>query len=150
MKKLFMLLMVTLVISSCNDDDIDLPDYHYEYLPIEEAIIPSTFTLNETYDITITYILPNECYSFNSVSFEIDQEDETSRILAVLTLVDDVTTCTEELITEEYTFEFTATQEEEYTFKLWKGYDDEGESIFDEIIVPVVPVVIDTSIQELF
>ena len=38
---------------------------------------------------------------------------------------------------EEYDLLVTAKQEEGYLFKFWKGTDNNGENIFEEVVVPV-------------
>lgn len=134
MKKLIFIAIFTILFTSCADSGNDLPNFHYEIIPIEEATIPSSFELDETYDITIKYDLPNGCYSFHSLYYK---HEDTKRVVAVYALVLDDVVCTEAIISEEYTFEVKASQEEDYTFKLWKGVDDDDEDIFDEVIVPV-------------
>lgn len=134
MKKLLALAFFVVIFSSCSDTGNDSPNFHYEILPIEEATIPATFEWNETYDITIKIQLPNGCHTFHNLYY---RHDGTNRIVAAYSLVADDITCTEALITKEHTFQVKATQEEDYVFKLWKGVDDDGEDIFEEITVPV-------------
>lgn len=134
MKKILFLTFITVLLAACSDVGNDLPDFHYEVLPIKEATIPASFELDETYDITIKYDLPNGCHSFHNLYYK---HDDDSRIVAVYSLVQDDVACTEAIVTEEYTFQVKASQEEDYTFKLWKGVDDDDEDIFEEVVVPV-------------
>lgn len=134
MKKILHITLLALVFTSCIDNTDDFPKFHFTVLPITEATFPSSFTLNETYEITIKYSLPNGCHNFHSLYYK---HDDTSRIIAVNSLVYDELACTEALITEEYTFNVNATQEEDYVFKLWKGVDENDDDIFEEITVPV-------------
>lgn len=137
MKKLSIITFIALILSSCLDNSNDFPVFHYEVLPIEEATIPTSFEWNETYDITITFQLPNGCHSFHSLYYK---HDDSNRIVAAYSLVADDIACTEALITEEHTFQVKATQEEDYVFKIWKGLDENDEDIFDEITVPVTGI----------
>ncbi len=134
MKQLFFALLFSSLFIACNNDD-DAPNYHFEVLKIDEASIPTEFELNETYDITVKYTLPNGCHSFYSLYF---QHKNASRIVAINSYVKDNVACTEAAITKEYTFQLRASQSEDYVFKLWKGVDDDNEDIFEEIIVPVI------------
>ncbi len=38
---------------------------------------------------------------------------------------------------EEYAFPVEATQEEDYVFKFWKGKNNEGEDVYEEVVIPV-------------
>jgi hypothetical protein len=132
MKKLVILFFGLLMFQSCLDDDG--PKYNYELLPIDEAITPESFTFGETHDITIKYSLPNGCYQFNGLYYEYQ---DTTRVVAVNSRVRLDVACTEEIRQEEYTFPVNVNQEEDYVFKFWKGVDNDGENIFEEVVVPV-------------
>jgi len=133
MKQLLFALLFSTLFIACNQND-DGPNYHFEVLKIDEATIPSSFELNQTYDITVKYTLPNGCHHFHSLYF---QHENTSRIVAINSYVEEDVPCTEAQITKEYTFQLRASQSEDYKFKLWKGLDNDDEDIFEEIIVPV-------------
>jgi hypothetical protein len=135
MKKATLLLIGLLVFYSCLDNDNNEVDFTYEYLTIDEAITPASFTFGKQDSITIKYSLPNNCYSFNRLFYEYR---DTTRVVAVFALVDlNNSICTQQIIPKEYKFAVTATQREDYIFKFYKGEDSGGESIFDEIVVPV-------------
>ncbi|WP_405610138.1 hypothetical protein [Polaribacter sp. Asnod1-A03] len=133
MKKLTLLLFGLIVFSSCLKDS-DTLNYTYEYLPIDEAITPDSFTFGEVDTIHIKYSLPSYCYSFDRIYYE---TQDTTRIVAVTAFVDLEADCAEAIVQEEYKIPILATQEEDYVFKFFKGVDSDGENIFDEIIVPV-------------
>ncbi|MFC2109536.1 hypothetical protein ACFLRU_00675 [Bacteroidota bacterium] len=134
MKRILYITLFALLFTSCIDNNDEYPNFHFTILPIEEATIPSSFVLDETYEITIKYSLPNGCHSFYCLYYEYD---DANRIVAVNAIVNDEIACTEALINKEYTFEVNAAQEEDYVFKLWKGVDENDEDIFEEVIVPV-------------
>lgn len=133
MKRFFLFAVVALLCISCSLDD-DTPNFELKTLPIKEAEVPAEFIFGETYDITVTYDLPNGCHIFQSLFF---QQEANERIVAINALVDLQSACTEAIIEESYTFELTALQQTDYVFKFWKGVDANGEGIFEEVIVPV-------------
>ena len=118
---------------SCSLDD-DSNNFAIETLPVKEAIVPAAFDFGSKHEITIIYDLPSGCHFFYSLFY---QYEGTSRIVAVNSWVNESAACTDDVREAEYTFEVTVVQQEDYTFKFWKGIDNEGENIFEEIIVPV-------------
>lgn len=134
MKKIALLLFGLLVFYSCLNTDNDDLNYNYEYLPIDEAIVPASFTFGEIDTIKVKYSLPNSCYYFNQIYYE---PKDTTRIVAITALVELNENCTEGIIIEEKKIPIKASQEEDYVFKFYKGKDSNGENIFDEVVVPV-------------
>ena len=63
MKRLIILSLTLILFASCSlkDDGID---YTLDILPIESVDIPDTFTLGETYPITVSYFRPSTCHAF--------------------------------------------------------------------------------------
>lgn len=135
MKRFFLLLSTIFLLFSCANSNDDLPNFHYELLPIDQADIPTTLNYEEEYDITFTYTLPNGCYHYNNLFY---QTKDSIRTIAVVAFVNDDTNCTEALITEEKTFKLKVSQKEDYIFKLWKGKNDQDEDIYEEIITKVL------------
>jgi ABC-type uncharacterized transport system auxiliary subunit len=132
LKKITILCFVIVVLSSCSNDNE--PSYTYEFLTIDEAIVPASFKFGERDTIAIKYTLNNGCYSFDNLYYEYQ---DTARIVAVRALLSLEDVCTENIRQEEYKFVVNVTQKEDYLFKFWKGKDSNGESIFEEIVVPV-------------
>lgn len=118
---------------SCSIDD-DNSHFTIKTLPIKEAIVPDFFEFGQVYEITVFFDLPDACHSFYDLFY---QHQGTARIVAINSLVDNRSTCTLAVIEKEYTFTVRAIQEEDYTFKFWKGTDSNGDDIFEEVIVPV-------------
>lgn len=133
MKKFSILLLSLFIFYSClnNDDD---SNFTYEYLPIDEAITPASFTFGEVDTIKVKYSLPNGCYSFNDLYYEYQ---DTARVVAVIALVALDEACTQAVIQQEYRFPVTASQQEDYLFKFWKGRDSQGNNMYEEVVVPV-------------
>ena len=101
MKKYTILLFGLLVFYSCFDNNQEASNYRFEYLPIDSAIIPESFTFGEIDTITMTYFLPNGCYSFDQIYYEVK---DTTRIVAISAIVELDMACTEALIQEEAKF----------------------------------------------
>lgn len=135
MKKIISFLLSVVLFSSCFIND-DLPNFTYRELPIDSYAVPDSFTFGEKDTITVSYSLPNGCYSFNSLLYNVQ---DTTRIVAITAYLNlDISiNCTTAIITEEYKFPVLASQKEDYLFKFYKGIDDDGEYIFEEVIVPV-------------
>ena len=133
MKRFFVSLILTLSIISCSTDD-SANDFKIETLPIKSAVVPEAFTFGSNHPITIKYELPSSCHAFYDLYY---QYEGASRIVAVNSVVNENNTCTDALIEIEYQFLVSVVQKEDYTFKFWKGVDNNGENIFEEIIVPV-------------
>ncbi|WP_158839980.1 hypothetical protein [Polaribacter sp. L3A8] len=134
MKKTALLLFGLLVFYSCLNSDNDAPNYTLEYVPIDAAITPASFTLGQIDTITVKYSLPNSCFTFDQIYYQPKDSTRTIAIIAVVKLDDN---CTEAIVQEEKKIAVKATQEEDYVFKFFKGKDSDGENIFEEVIVPV-------------
>ena len=134
MKSAFILILTIFTLSSCSLDDDDNTYVSIETLPIKQAIVPLEFEYGSVYTLKVVYDLPSGCHSFYNLFY---QYENTARIIAINSLVNSNQACTEALIEKEYEFEVTVSQRENYVFKFWKGIDDEGHDIFEEIVVPV-------------
>ena len=134
MKSAFILILTIFTLSSCSLDDDDNTYVSIETLPIKQAIVPLEFEYGSIYTVKVIYDLPSGCHSFYNLFY---QYENTARIIAINSLVNSNQACTEALIEKEYEFEVTVSQRENYVFKFWKGIDDEGHDIFEEIVVPV-------------
>lgn len=134
MKRIFVSLVLVLMFVSCSLDDDDSGKTTLKTLPIKEAIVPANFTFGSVQEITVKYDLPNGCHSFYNLFY---QYEGNTRIVAVNSLLNNSVPCTDAVIEEEHTFTVKVVQYDDYIFKFWKGTDDSGESIFEEITVPV-------------
>ena len=134
MKSAFILILTIFTLSSCSLDDDDNTYVSIETLPIKQAIVPLEFEYGSVYTLKVVYDLPSGCHSFYNLFYKYEN---TARIIAINSLVNSNQACTEALIEKEHEFEVTVSQRENYIFKFWKGIDDEGKDIFEEIVVPV-------------
>lgn len=134
MKKIILLFAGLLLFYSCLNNDDHRINYNYELLPIDSYTTPASFTYGEKDTIKVKYSLKNGCYGFDGIHYEYH---DTVRVVAVRAFVALDEVCTQAIIQNEYNLIVTATQEEDYVFKFYKGKDDNGENIFEEVIVPV-------------
>ncbi|WAC01133.1 hypothetical protein N7U66_13310 [Lacinutrix neustonica] len=119
---------------SCSVDGVDSSNYQ-EILPIESAMVPSEFLLNETYEITVTYLRPTSCHAFNNIYYQKHNNERT--VAVITTFFGDNGNCTTIDSPLEATFNFKATQVGTYVFKFWQGEDDNGEDSYLIVEVPV-------------
>ncbi len=133
-KKVLLVTIVIFTLFSCSIDD-DSSNFSIETLPIKEAIVPTEFIFGESYTLKVIYDLPSGCHSFYDLFYK---HEDTARIVAINSIVDNNQSgCTLALIEKEFTFVVNVRQSEDYTFKFWRGTDDNGDDIFEEIVVPV-------------
>ncbi len=138
MKKTFLLILccIAITITSCSLDD-DSVEFNFVPLQIVDAEFPESFTLNETYNIKITYIIPNNCIAFEG--FDISNIDITSRNIVAIgsERLDEV--CNLVAVEAEGSLDFICLYEGTYFFRMWTGEDENGEQQYIELEVPVVP-----------
>jgi len=133
MKKILVLFAGLFLFYAClnNDDQIN---FGYEILPIDEFTTPDSFTFGEKDTVIVKYTLKNGCYNFDNIYYEYQ---DTTRIVAVRAIVNLDENCTDLITQREFNIIVTATQEQDYVFKFFKGVDANGDNIFEEAIVPV-------------
>jgi len=136
MKKLAVLFLLSVMVFSCSMDDNE-NKYHYEFLPVESFEVPDSFEFGQIYTISVFYKRPNDCHTNQSLYFE---KKDSTRTIAIQSLVLDKSTCN--LLPDEEshkgTFEFEVLNSTTYLFKFYKGKDENGEDVFEEVIIPVI------------
>ncbi|MEM7380640.1 MAG: hypothetical protein AAF361_05510 [Bacteroidota bacterium] len=133
-KMLILLLVLAVPLVSCNLDD-DGVNFNFVALQIVSAELPESFTQNQTYEITVTYVRPNGCTFFEG--FDISEAGTTVRnVVAVGSELQDQA-CTQATEEVTATFNFIVLHSDDYLFRFWIGEDAEGEPEFLEIEVPV-------------
>lgn len=137
MKKVFLILLIvsaTLTLGSCEKDDT--PNFHFVPLSIVSAELPEFFSLDQTYQIRVTYNKPDGCTSFGG--FDVTQKDVTTRNVVVIgTKRYDQEACTQAIEEETNTFNFKVINNETYVFRFWQGEDADGNQEYFEVLVPV-------------
>jgi len=135
MKRLFLLCLTILTLSSCSIDD-DSPNFYYEILPVENVVIPEEFVLGETYEITVSYFRPSGCYVFNDFYYASELNERT--VAVINTVYSDQACATFENELVDVSFNFLVTSNGSYVFKFWQGEDENGNDTYYIVEVPVV------------
>ena len=136
MKKIFLLLAIVLAFAGCDLEDEGIK-IHSELLPIESVTLPTEFKKDSIYELPFTYINPSTCHVFERFYYE---KDSNKRTIAVLTTVIEQDNCKGVTVNPlEKFLSFKPTTESSYVFKIWKGKDTNGNDVFEEIEIPVVP-----------
>lgn len=136
MKKLLLLLTVVTSLVSCSLDDDRGPFYHYEILAVENFEVPDTFDYLGVHEIKLFCKLPSNCHSYSGIYFDRHLNERT---IAVQSTVLNSTECVpnDEYELYEVTFNFQVINTETYLFKFYKGQDENGDNIFEEVEIPV-------------
>ena len=136
MKKIVIFLIVITSFLSCSLDD-DGPTYTYEVLPVDSYVVPTSFTLGQTYAIKLKYQKPTACHIYQGIYYE---KNLNTRTIAIQTAVQNDQACTKEIPPiSEVSFNFIASNTGSYIFKFYKGKDASGKDIFENVEIPVVP-----------
>lgn len=133
MNRVFFVIFSFIIFVACSNDDA--PTYHYELLAVEDVDLPEAFEYGKVYDVSLKYILPDDCYISSDVLYEYDFE---IRNVAVISTVLDDKDCFPVDFEDDISFKVKALQTETYVFKFWQGEDEEGEPIY---LIKEVPVI---------
>ena len=146
MKKFLLMLFTASALISCDIDD-DGPQLVTVPAKVVETDLPEFFEQGETYEINITYLLPNECHFPGGIVAQRGSEMGNGRrdiYVYGLATVELGNTCEDPATSEEENelektakFSLLVDEDEPYTFYLWSGTDEDGEEIFEEVEVPV-------------
>lgn len=136
-RKIFVLLLAltALINNACSIED-ETPNFHFTALEIVSAEVPESFDFNETYVISVNYLKPDGCTFFEG--FDVIKEDVTVRnVVAIGSVRTDIDACTQAIIEETATFNFTVIHSDPYIFNFYTGDDSNGDPKYLEVIVPV-------------
>jgi hypothetical protein len=134
MKRLIIISLLLILFASCSLEDKGL-DYNLEILPIESVEIPESFTLGETYPITVSYLRPSTCHTFKEFYYLKNNNERTVAVINYDAIDNNCVDLTDELA--EATFNFIVTGNGSYIFKFWQGVDENDEDQYLTIEVPV-------------
>tara|TARA_R110002073_G_scaffold123234_2_gene266838 strand:- start:20795 stop:21196 length:402 start_codon:yes stop_codon:yes gene_type:complete len=132
MKKLTLLFILFIFISSCSEDELT---YQGEILPINEVFVPSFFTANQVDTITVRYTRPNGCYEFPRAYYK--HNGISSRVVAVKILKSLDISCSEPSQEMELKIPVLALRVDYYYFSFWMGEDENGNELFQDFSIPV-------------
>lgn len=136
MRFLIIGLLCFFTLSACSIED-DAARITYQYVGVNNVVVPDSFVFGQSYDLEASLELPNDCYIFSG--FEMEIFDNQRFVRAVLTQIEVNGTCENaapQIITEQLTFQ--ALQREDYIFKFLTGYDTSGNEVYVEYVIPVV------------
>lgn len=147
MKRLILLFASALLLVSCDTDD-DGPNVAYGVAEITGTDLPEYFETGESYNIDITYLLPDACHDFYTFDtrnqYKSEEKDSTYVIeIAALTTNDpNLTECTEEgnlseTKTVKGALKINNKEYTNYHFKLLTGGDEDNNAQYLNVEVPV-------------
>lgn len=142
MKKFIYLIFTSLFFLSCSLDD-DGTRIVYEYSEITSADLPESFEKGKTYQIDITYLLPSACHTAAGIEVKRGNSAGDARrdiyVAGVSTFDANQAECTRDgnNLEIENHFSIFIDEDEPYKFYLWIGVDDEMESQYTIVEVPV-------------
>jgi hypothetical protein len=128
------MLSALLTLTGCNLEDPE--NFYFVALPITSVEMPVAFELNKTYDIKVKFQRSSDCAFFEG--FDVIKEDTMVRnVSAIGSLLTDNDNCKEISQEIEESFRFIVLYNETYLFKFYQGKDENNESQYLEIEVPV-------------
>jgi hypothetical protein len=135
MKKLIALICIFLLSISCTQEP-DGPRVHFELIPIESVVLPTSFTVNTVNQIEVNYLNPTSCHGFDGFYYT---KDASTRTIAVQNyVIEEEEGCfplTNQYVTQ--ILKFKPTTAGTYLLKFWKGKDANGVNVFEEFSVDV-------------
>ena len=135
MKKIVLFLIVIASFLSCSLDN-DNTTYTYSVLPVDSYVVPTSFTLGQTYEIKLKYQKPTSCHLYQGIYYD---KNLNTRTIAIQTAVKDNQVCTQDLPPlSEVSFNFIVNNTGSYIFKFYKGKDANGVDLFENVEIPVV------------
>ncbi|TRZ45985.1 hypothetical protein [Robertkochia solimangrovi] len=139
MKKIFALFLTTIIslgMNSCDLDDDDSANFHFETLETLSAELPESFDYGQVYRINVDMLRPSDCHYFEG--FDYNHTDKTVRTIYPIASVIERNDCND-LEDSEMTqyFDFEVRFTDTYTFRFYTGTNEAGEDEFIEYEVPV-------------
>lgn len=136
MKKLLFLILIAGTLVGCLPDDNNPPAFNFEILPMNSYEMPDEFEVGQTYQITVGFVKPNDCFNFNSFFF---QAEGNERTIAVIAAIEEGLNCQPDPVLDEASLNFFVNGlHEHYIFKFWIGRDNNGNDMYTIVEVPVV------------
>lgn len=143
MKKIALFIMAALLFTSCSIED-DGPRINYEFSEVTNADLPEFFEKGKTYTIDVLYLLPSACH--NPAGLEVKRGNSSGAqrrdiyVVGISSYDANQTECNRENEDpeKEGSFSIFIDEDEPYTFYLWSGVDDNMESQYTVVEVPVI------------
>ena len=122
MKKIILLLLIAITISSCSLSDT--PDRDFVVIPVETVTLPDSYTAGNIAHIMVKYRRPTQCHIFDGFYYDINENVRTVAIQAVKLNQNNCPDDSASLY--EVPLDFKPTTAGDYTFKFWTGVDENG------------------------
>lgn len=148
MKKLILLFVSTLILTSCNVDD-DGPKTLLTPAEVSEIDVPDYFENGKTYEIDIVYLLPDACHNAAGINVQRGSNSNGEKewrdiyVTGVASYDSNLSECNKDATNTELekdgSFKITIpmNDEQSYTFYLWTGVDTDNKNIYTEVVVPI-------------
>lgn len=134
MKKIALFLVLMTSLLSCSIDEGDT--YTNYILPVDSYVLPETFKVGATHEIKLKYQKPTACYMYGGIYY---YSENSTRTIAINASVKNGENCSDVLpALTEVSFNFAPTTKGTYTFKFYKGADEAGKDIFEDVAIEVV------------
>lgn len=122
MKRIIFLILVAFAVNSCSMNDE--PDREFVLLPIEEVIMPDSYTAGNISAMLIKYRRPSQCHIFDGFYYDIN---ETTRTVSIRAVKLNQNNCPDDVANlYEVPLEFKPMVAGNYTFKFWLGTNADG------------------------
>lgn len=124
------------------DDSVNLV---YQFSKVSQTDLPDSFEKGKTYTVKVKYLLPTACHIPAGIEAKRGNSHGDQRrdiyIAGIARYDANLGECTreEENLEKEASFSILIDEDEPYTFYLWNGFNDEHESQYIEVEVPVIP-----------
>jgi len=140
MKKLLFIVLFAIQFTACSRDENPFGDeFHFEIIPIEEILMPESFTTGEFYQIDYSYYRPSTCHSFNELYYLAEGDYRT--VAVINTVLEETNGLVCEPLEDELEWQtlfFECTKDAGvYVFKFWQGVNEDGEDVYQVLEVPV-------------
>lgn len=136
MKKLAALLLLVIASISCSPLDDNAPQYYLDVLPVETFTVPESFDMNAVYEIKVTYKRPTNCHLYDGIYYEKSGDERTFGVQTRVFENENCQPIDEDPIEVKFDFQCTPGYKQ-YVFKFYKGEDEDGNTIFEEVVIPV-------------
>ncbi|MDT0606182.1 hypothetical protein [Croceitalea rosinachiae] len=137
MKKVFAILGLMVVFSFYGCDIESGENFQFISLKITAVALPESFEQNTSHNIQVTYERPDNCTFFEGFDvFEVDLNTRSIVAIGSLLKMDECALMQDEVNTS---FEFIALNTSSYTLRFYSGDDENGNPIYLEYVIPVIP-----------
>ncbi len=141
MKKLVFVLMAVIAMTGCSVDS-GYESIQYELAEITNSDLPEEFVYGETYDVTVTYQLASDCFTFTGLDARRagnSSENRRESYVSAISAIKSSTLCdpNAEGSTGTSKFSILIDEMDNYNFHFWTGQDSVGNAVYYDVSVPV-------------